>query len=173
MLGRLCSNPTTGSNLHDRTMSDMRATHLPMDSLSGVDLAITIPQPLATITVEGPRRFHNVTARPSVAHLGKRIAIYATPEPDMERAYQAMELLEASGISPSARGRWTTRKVMGAIIGTAIYAGIVMRSDDPWFVGPFALWLTDAVAIPTPLPMEAPSRRLFWRIPATGARDTR
>lgn len=136
-----------------------------MDELAGIDFAVTIHQPWATITVEGPRRYHNVPRRPSSMFLGKRVAIYAHPRPDTQAADQATELLQASGISAAVAKAWRTRTVRGAVIGTALVAGLLLESDDPWFVGPFGLLLSQPEALDHPIEMPGKTGRSFWRLP--------
>jgi hypothetical protein len=134
--------------------------------LEGVELAITCLQPWATITVEGPRAHHNLTARPPSTIIGKRVAIYAPPKPDTTTGGQAMELLEAAGIGPAVRVSWKTRTARGAIIGTALVVGIVAESDDVWFVGPFALVLGDRRPLETPVKLarDAVKAGGIWRL---------
>lgn len=134
--------------------------------LEGVELAITALQPWATITAEGPRAHHNLTARPPSTVIGKRVAIYAPPKPDTTTGGQAMELLEAAGIGPAVRAGWKTRTARGAIIGTALVVGIVAESDDAWFVGPFALVLGDRRPLETPVKLERDAAKTsgIWRL---------
>ena len=115
-----------------------------MGDLDGVAFAVSIPQPWASITVEGHRRYHSLTFRPPTIPLGKQIAIYSAVKADLEAADQAIHLLDSIGVTKAERLAWGTRTVRGAIIGVATFAGVVAQSDDPWFVGPYALWLTGA-----------------------------
>ncbi len=135
--------------------------------LDGVALAITVAQPWASITVEGPRSHHNLSARPPSTILGKRVAVYAPPKPDTTTGGQAMALLEAAGIGPAVRGSWKTRAVRGAIIGTALVVGIVSESDDAWFVGPYALELGDRRPLEVPVKLDPDAVRAggIWRLP--------
>ncbi len=131
--------------------------------IPGVEYALTERQPWATLTVEGPRRYVNLTRMPWVALIGQRVAIHAAAKPDLDGAPQAMELLDACGVSEAKRARWKTRTVRGAIIGTAVFAGVVIESEDPWFVGPFGIWLTSPAVLAEPVVAEGKSGG-FWRI---------
>lgn len=134
--------------------------------LEGVELAISVLQPWATITVEGPRAHHNLVTRPPSTMIGKRVAIYAAPKPDTVTGGQAMELLDADGVGSAVRASWRTRTARGAIIGTALVVGIVAASDDPWFVGPFALVLGDRRPLETPIKVgrDAAKTGGIWRL---------
>lgn len=123
---------------------------------------LTIRQPFATLLVEGPCRIINRTKAPPRHLLGKRVAIYAAGIPDTETAARAMQLLEAAGVPQASRLMWTTRAVRGAVIGSAVLAGVVTESADPWFVGPFGLWFTGAERLETPVVLKG--RDGFWRI---------
>src|SRR5437016_260739 len=92
---------------------------------AGITHAVLILQPWASITVEGPRQLHNMTARPASTIIGQRVAIYAAAKPDVETGAQAMELLASLGQGPTKAAPWSTRKVFGAAIGTALVTGIV------------------------------------------------
>ena len=137
-----------------------------VEDMPGVESAVTIDQPWASITLEGPRRFHNVESRPPEDLVGQRVAIYAAVKPDLEAADQAIHLLDCLGVTKVERLAWKTRMVMGAIIGTARVVRIVSESPNPWFVGPFALELVDTVVLPTPRPIRARSRAPIWKINA-------
>jgi len=128
----------------------------------GIDTALTIAPPWATLVVEGPRRIVNLERRPPAALLGRRIAIYAGDVPDLEACAHAIEFLDAIGIPEARRNAWTTRAVHGAIIGTAVLAGVFTESSDRWFTGPFGVWLTNAEALKAPI--HAAGRAGFWRI---------
>lgn len=133
-----------------------------VEGLAGITHVLAIQQPWATLTVEGPRRYHNMASRPPTVPLGQRVAVYAAAKPDVDGAGQAIALLAAMGISRAVHSRWATRTVRGAIIGTAVFAGITTAADDPWFVGPFAVWLTDGRALKEPVPMA--DRAGMWRL---------
>lgn len=137
-----------------------------MDELAGITHAIVCAQPWASITVEGPRRFHNIATRPASTILRSRVAIFAAPKPDLMTGGQAMELLEAAGVSRAEQASWKTRKVFGAVIGTAVVAGLVTEDDDPWFVGPFALVLAERkpLSAPVVIAKKSPPPGWIWRI---------
>lgn len=128
----------------------------------GVDTAFCCPQPWATLVVEGPVRLVNLRKPPAVGLIGKRIAIYAGEVPDLDTAAHAMEYLDALGISDGTRAAWRTRAVHGALIGTAVLAGVLTESTDRWFRGPFAVWLTKGQPLADPIP--AAGRAGFWRL---------
>lgn len=136
-----------------------------MDALAGITHAVVCSQPWASITVEGPRRFHNLATRPASTILRTRVAIYAAAKPDMETGGQAMELLAASGVTKAQQAAWTTRKTLGAIIGTALVAGLVTEEEDPWFVGPYALVLAERrpLSAPVILDRKSPPPGWIWR----------
>lgn len=137
-----------------------------MDELAGITHALVIPQPWASVTVEGPRRFHNTTTRPASTILRARVAIFAAAKPDLATGGQAMELLDAGGVSKGEQAAWKTRKVFGAVIGTALVAGLVTEDEDPWFVGPFALVLAERKPLPHPVALKgkSPPPGWIWRI---------
>lgn len=128
----------------------------------GIDTALTAAQPWATLLVEGPRRIWNLPRPPAASLLGKRIAIYAAPDPDVEAGGQAMEFLDQFGVPEERRLAWRTRTVHGAIIGTVTLAGVFTASPDRWFTGPFGVWLTDGQALAEPVPVTG--RAGFWRL---------
>jgi hypothetical protein len=136
-----------------------------VNELAGVTFGLVIPPPWASITVEGPRRFHNVTSRPASTIIGQRVAVYAAAKPDTTTGGQAMELLEAAGLGPAKLRTWTTRKTLGAAIGTALVTGIVTESEDPWFVGPFALVLSERAVLAKPVALHLANHHGgIWRI---------
>jgi hypothetical protein len=128
----------------------------------GIDTALTIAQPWATLVVEGPRRIVNLARPPPPALLGKRIAIYAADVPDLEACAHAIEFLDAMGIPEIKRNAWRTRTVRGAIMGTAVMAGVFTESQDRWFTGPFGIWLTHGEPLEEAVKIEG--RVGFWRI---------
>lgn len=136
----------------------MTAAQLP----EGIDTALSVQQPWSTLVVEGPRRIVNLDRRPPAALLGKRIAIYAADIPDIDACAYAIEFLDALGIPEAKRNAWRTWAVHGAIIGTAVLAGVFTESADRWFTGPFGVWLTQGQALEVPVP--ADGRAGFWRI---------
>jgi hypothetical protein len=137
-----------------------------MDELAGITLGIVCAQPWGSITAEGPRDVHNLVARPASTILGQRVAIYASAKPDLETAAQAMELLASLGMGPTKSAPWSTRKVFGAVIGTAMVTGIVSEHESPWFVGPFALVLTKRAPLKAPVSVIPKSVQAggIWRI---------
>jgi len=92
------------------------------------------------------------------------MAIYAHPKPDTQAADQATELLQASGISSAVAKGWRTRTVRAALIGTALVRGVVIESDDPWFVGTFGLLLVQPETLDQPIEMPGKTVRSFWRL---------
>jgi len=122
-----------------------------MEELAGITHALVLSQPWASLTVEGPRRFHSIATRPASTILRTRVAIYAAKKPDLATGGQAMELLEAAGVTKAQQAAWTTRKTFGAIIGTALVAGLVTEEEDPWFVGPYALVLAERRPLAAPV----------------------
>jgi hypothetical protein len=134
--------------------------------LEGVELCVVCLQPWASITVEGPRTLHNMTARPASTIIGQRVAIYAAAKPDVDTGAQAMELLASLGLGPTKAAPWSTRKVFGAAIGTALVTGIVSEHESPWFVGPFALVLSERTTLKVPAPVRPKSVQPggIWRI---------
>lgn len=140
---------------------------MPMDALAGITWILSCPQPWACVTVEGPRRVHNLTSRPPSALLGQLVGIYAAGL-DTATAGQALALLDAAGIGHAQRANWSTPKVTGGVIGTARVTGIVTEDADPWFVGPFALALDDRRRLPTPIslpPKPHAGPWAIWRLP--------
>lgn len=135
-----------------------------LNDLAGIGHAIIAAQPWASITVEGPRHLHNLSARPASTIIGKRVVIYAAAKPDLETGGQAMELLASLG--PTKAKTWNTRKVLGAAIGVAVVTGIVSEHDSPWFVGPFALVLSERAALKAPVPvrLRGAAPGMIWRI---------
>ena len=137
------------------------------NDLDGVTHAIVCPQPWASITVEGPRTFHNLDHRPPSTFLGMKVAVLAAAKPDTATAGQAIELLDAEGFDRAKRATWTTRKTFGAIIGTAVVVGIVSENLDPWFIGPYAFQLERRMPLATPVAPAEPCTRKggIWRLP--------
>ena len=133
-----------------------------MDELAGITHALVISQPWASVTVEGPRRFHNLATRPASTILRTRVAIYAANKPDLATGGQAMELLAAGGVTKAEQAAWTTRKVFGAAIGTAVVAGLVTEEEDPWFVGPYALVLAERRPLAAPVVIGGKAMPTGW-----------
>jgi len=50
----------------------------------------------------------------------------------------------------------------GCIVAVAKIAGCVMRSDDPWFSGPYGWLLSDVVKVQ---PIECTGSRGLWKLP--------
>jgi hypothetical protein len=105
---------------------------------------------MKSITLQRPWPF-------AITHLGKRIAIHTGKALDASGA----EWMQEEGLAPA---QWPAEAaVQGAIVCTAVIAGVVRDSDDPWFFGPFGWLLQDVQVLATPV--ECRGMQGIWNVP--------
>ena len=69
--------------------------------------------------------------------------------------------MQEGGLAPA---QWPDEaKVQGAIVATAVIAGVVQDSDDVWFFGPFDWLLQDVQVLATPV--ECRGMQGIWNVP--------
>jgi hypothetical protein len=122
--------------------------------------ALTLWRPWAQAIIYGPKRIENRTWRPPRWIIGKRIAIHAGARYDVEGAswMSGGGLFAKSLYEPGPPG-----ECRPGLLGTAVVEGVVTRSTDPWFCGPYGWVLTDVVALPEPIPCRGAQG--LWDVP--------
>ena len=129
--------------------------------------ALTVHAPWAWLIVHGHKRIENRAWPPSMKP-GERFAIHQGKSYDREG-----EVLASSrGVEGPAEFQMENRKILGAVLGVATFAGVVDNPDDlfpdldqvAWWRGPLGLKLEDAVAINRPIPCRGMQK--LWTLPA-------
>lgn len=111
--------------------------------------ALSIRQPWAWAILYGTKRHENrseyaiVTGRMDKM-VGKRIAIHAAKGMTRDEYNAAAAFIRERGLIPPP----AFKLQRGGIVGSALVTNIVHASDDPWFVGPWALVLDDLSPCP-------------------------
>ena len=105
--------------------------------------AISIQQPWAWLIVNGYKDLENRTW--ATKYRG-RVLIHAPKTVDKTGFQAQREWVQASGI------QIPDDLPTGAIVGEATITGTVTASHSPWFEGPVAIELADAVAYAEPIP---------------------
>ena len=104
---------------------------------------ISIQQPWAWLIVNGYKDLENRTW--ATKYRG-RVLIHAPKTVDKTGFQAQREWVQASGI------QIPDDLPTGAIVGEATITGTVTASHSPWFEGPVAIELADAVAYAEPIP---------------------
>lgn len=132
--------------------------------------ALTIHQPWAWAIVAGHKKIENRTWRPPLRLIGKRIAIHAGKKRPCPNAQQAVRELAGPESMPNDLP-------LGVVVGHVLLTGFAAPlwnvvhhpdpfltlsavQDDPWFIGPIAWLLDEAVALDQPVP--AKGRQGLW-----------
>lgn len=104
--------------------------------------ALSIKQPWAWLIVAGYKRIENRTW--TTSHRGP-LAIHAGKSFDVEGWLWVRENF------PQIQMPHPDNHIRGAIVGTATLSGVVTRSDDPWFCGPYGWMLSSPQPLMTPI----------------------
>ena len=134
-----------------------------ISGLDGVEYALTIWQPWAALIVVGPKDIENRSWSPPAAIIGKRIAIHAGLRWDDDGAFRAEEILHIEGVAKIDDRLSQAFKVRGAIIGTAVVSGWVLRDTRHWFLGPIGWLLTYRTPLPPPIACRGAQK--LWSLP--------
>jgi hypothetical protein len=119
--------------------------------------SITLQRPWPFAITHLGKRIENRSWAPWPALIGTRIAIHAGKTLDASGA----EWMQEEGLAPA---QWPAEAaVQGAIVCTAVIAGVVRDSDDPWFFGPFGWLLQDVQALA--MPVECRGMQGIWNVP--------
>ena len=102
--------------------------------------ALTIRQPWIGAILAGRKRIENRSWR-AESILGERILLHAGARFDRAGAM----FCEAHGWSPPSVSD------LGAIVGSARVVDFIVRSRDPWFMGPIG-WVLEDVRVIRPVP---------------------
>jgi hypothetical protein len=105
-------------------------------------MALTLWQPWAWAISDHTKRIENRTWRPPPHREPELLAIHAGTTFDEEAA---------QGIEEDFGVRIPRPCVQKAVVAVARYGGVVTRSSDPWFVGPFGWVLEDVVKLDIPI----------------------
>ena len=119
--------------------------------------SITLQRPWPFAITHLGKRIENRSWAPWPQLIGTRIAIHAGKALDASGA----EWMQEGGLAPA---QWPDEaKVQGAIVATAVIAGVVQDSDDVWFFGPFDWLLQDVQVLATPV--ECRGMQGIWNVP--------
>lgn len=111
-------------------------------------LGLTIIQPWPWAIFRASKSFENRTWRPPEKAIGQRIVIHAG---------LSLVQLEDPGVRDFIFERatvplWKSEDILlGVVLGTALLAGYVEESEDPWFTGPYGWRLAEKRELARPI----------------------
>jgi hypothetical protein len=122
-------------------------------------LGLTLWRPWPILIAKGIKRIENRPWRPEPRlQAGEWFAIHAGKKYDIDCSPLAVHL----GIPPET---FFDERLGAAssIVAVARFAGVVTKSDDPWFFGPFG-WVLDQVVPLDPIPCKGAQG--LWVVPS-------
>lgn len=126
--------------------------------------ALTLWRPWPQAIVHGSKRLENRIWAPPKWIVGKRIALHSGQRYDRDGA----SWMHCEGLyAPAAPSECPA----GVVVGTAIVAGVVTHSKDPWFCGPYGWVLQDVRALSVPVPCRGAQG--LWNLPPDVERRVR
>lgn len=147
-----CHRSVIAAAVGDRPEVDVQVAHLhpPLGLDRGPApriLGLTLQQPWAWAICAAGKRIENRTWRPWCPP-GTRLAIHAGKGWDGEGEVALL-------VSHRGKGVPTRKSAAQGIVAVARLAGVVERSGDPWFCGPYGWELDSLVVLPEPVPCKA------------------